>query len=85
VGAGEIFGLDNQFSPTDGNTSVGGQGKTVDSALPCLSTMPHTYHVPSFLGIIVNRRQLALPDESPAAGSGGNGIQDDRRQHSQRL
>jgi hypothetical protein len=61
VGAGEIFGLDNQFTPNDGNSSTGGQGQTVDG-IPCVPTMPHTYHVHSFLGIIINKRQIALPD-----------------------
>lgn len=61
IGHGEIFGADNQFTPDDGDTSSGGQGQTVDS-ITCASTMYTTYHVHAFLGIIVNGRQLALPD-----------------------
>ena len=72
VGAGAIFGLDNQFSPNDGNSTTGGQGQTVDS-IPCLTTMPNTYHVHSFLGIIINRRQIALPDGTGMKNPGGDG------------
>ena len=72
VGAGAIFGLDNQFSPNDGNSSTGGQGQTVDS-IPCLTSMPNTYHVHSFLGIIINRRQIALPDGTGMKNPAGDG------------
>ncbi|HEV3154142.1 MAG TPA: hypothetical protein VGZ02_10095 [Candidatus Baltobacteraceae bacterium] len=61
IGYGEIFGYDNVFTPNDGDTSTGGQGATTDG-VPCLSSMPSTYHVHAFVGIIVNGRQLAVPD-----------------------
>jgi len=34
--------------------------------------MPHTYHVHSFLGIIINRRQLALPEGTGMKYPGGD-------------
>jgi hypothetical protein len=61
IGSGEIFGADNTFSPNDGDTTRGGQGQTVDN-IPCKTTMPNTYHVHAFVGILINGRQLALPD-----------------------
>lgn len=72
IGAGEIFGADNVFSPNDGDTSSGGQGQTVDG-MPCLSTMPNTYHIHSFVGIIINGRQLALPDGIGMKNPGADG------------
>lgn len=70
IGYGEIFGSDNAFTPNDGDTSSGGQGQNIDG-MPCVSTMPNTYHVHAFVGIIINGRQLALPDgigmENPGA------------------
>lgn len=72
VGSGEIFGTDNAFSPNDGNTSTGGQGQTVDG-LGCLSTMPNTYHVHAFVGIIINGRQKALPDGMGMKNPGSDG------------
>lgn len=72
VGYGEIFGADNGFSPNDGDTSSGGQGQTVDG-MPCASTMPNTYHVHSFAGIIINGRQLALPDGIGMKNPGADG------------
>lgn len=72
VGSGAIFGLDNQFSPNDGNSSTGGQGQIVDG-MPCATTMPNTYHVHAFVGIIINRRQLALPDGSGMKSPGADG------------
>lgn len=61
IGAGEIFGLDDAFNPTDGDTAGGGNGQSVDG-IPCASTMPNTYHVHAFVGIIINGRQYAIPD-----------------------
>lgn len=72
IGNGSIFGTDNAFTPNDGNTSSGGQGQTVDG-MPCVSTMPNTYHVHSFVGIIINGRQLALPDGIGMKNPGGDG------------
>lgn len=75
VGYGEIFGADNAFSPNDGDTSAGGQGQTIDN-MSCLSTMPGAYHVHSFVGIIINGRQLALPDGIGMKGPGADGTYD---------
>jgi hypothetical protein len=61
VGSGEINGVDNQFSPTDGDTSSGGRGQTVDG-VPCIATMSNEYHVHVFLGMLINGRQIALSD-----------------------
>lgn len=72
IGYGEIFGADNAFSPNDGDTSSGGQGQTVDG-MPCASTMPNAYHVHSFVGIIINGRQLALPDGIGMKNPGADG------------
>lgn len=72
VGSGAIFGHDNVFMPNDGDTSSGGQGQTIDG-IPCVSTMPNTYHVHSFVGIIINGRQLALPDGIGMKNPGADG------------
>lgn len=61
IGSGEIFGTDNSFSPSDGDTSHGGQGQTVDN-IPCKTTMAGTYHVHAFVGILINGRHPAFPD-----------------------
>jgi hypothetical protein len=72
IGSGQIFGKDNVFSPNDGDTSTGGQGQKVDG-IPCLTTMPGTYHIHSFVGIIINGRQLALPDGTGMKYPGSDG------------
>lgn len=61
IGSGEIFGTDNGFSPYDGDTSHGGQGQLVDN-IPCKTTMPSTYHVHAFVGILINGAHRATPD-----------------------
>lgn len=73
IGSGEIFGVENQFSPNDGNTSTGGQGQTVDSVFPCKGTMPNTYHVHAFVGILVNGQHVALPDGIGMKNPGADG------------
>lgn len=72
VGSGEIFGADNAFTPNDGDTSRGGQGQSVEG-IPCASTMPNTYHVHAFVGIIINGRHLALPDGIGMKNPGADG------------
>lgn len=72
IGSGGIFGADNVFSPNDGDTASGGQGQTIDG-MPCVSTMPSAYHVHSFVGIIINGRQLALPDGIGMNNPGADG------------
>jgi len=62
LGPGKIVGLDNQFMPNDGDTTRGGRGQTVDS-VPCKPTMSeNNYHVHWYLGLLVNGRQIAIPD-----------------------
>ncbi|MGZ3498295.1 MAG: hypothetical protein ACXWNK_09610 [Vulcanimicrobiaceae bacterium] len=62
---GAVIGADNQFTPNDGDIYDGGQGQTV-AGIPCLTKMfdgsSATYHVHAFLGILVNGKELALPD-----------------------
>src|SRR5262249_52958269 len=57
----------------DGDTSTGGQGSDVDS-LPCLATMPETYHVHAHLSIFLNGDQLIFPKQVgiPRDGNGGD-------------
>lgn len=73
IGSGEIFGHDNVFTPNDGDTSSGGQGNTTSDGIPCASTMPNTYHVHAFVGILINGRQLALPDGVGMKNPGADG------------
>lgn len=77
IGSGEIFGTDNSFSPYDGDTSRGGQGQYVDN-IPCKTTMPNTYHVHAFVGILINGAHRALPDgigmKNPGSDITYNGI-----------
>lgn len=59
---GKTVGLDNQFTPNDGDTTRGGRGQTVDG-LPCKTSMSeNNYHVHWYLGLLVNGRQIAIPD-----------------------
>lgn len=72
---GNVVGVDNTFTPNDGDTASGGQGQTVDG-IPCLPSMDNAdYHVHVFLGFIVNGVVTALPDgtgmKNPSAPSGG--------------
>lgn len=74
---GKIVGLDNQFTPNDGDTSIGGNGATIDGLL-CSPTMYGSgseYHVHVFLGLLVNGREIAIPDaigmHNPGAESNG--------------
>ena len=59
---GRVDGLDDQFHPHDGDTPSGGHGTIVDRKVPCLSTMPETYHVHVYLGIVYNGNLMAIPD-----------------------
>ncbi len=72
VGSGEIFGTDNLFSSANDVNPSGGQGQTVDG-IPCLTTMPGTYHIHVFLGIIINGRQAAVPDGIGMKNPGADG------------
>lgn len=73
--SGAVLGQDDTFTPVDGDSSSGGNGQTVDG-IPCLPTMAEAnYHIHVFVGLIVNGRELALPDglgmKNPGADSGG--------------
>ncbi|MBV8153307.1 MAG: hypothetical protein JOY98_02745 [Candidatus Eremiobacteraeota bacterium] len=60
---GEVVGADDQFSPPDGDTPEGGQSQNVDG-IPCAPSMSENqYHVHVYLGILVNGRQVAIPDQ----------------------
>jgi hypothetical protein len=61
LGWGNTDGLDNQFSPNDGDTSSGGNGGTIDG-IPCAATMYDNYHVHAFVGIMVAGKEMATPD-----------------------
>jgi hypothetical protein len=58
---GAVNGIDNRFTPTDGNTPSGGQGSPVDG-VPCLPSMSNDYHIHIFLGIVVRGKMMAIPD-----------------------
>lgn len=73
--SGAVIGLDNTFTPVDGDSSSGGNGQTIDG-IPCESTMAESnYHIHVYVGLIVNGQQIALPDgagmKNPGADSGG--------------
>lgn len=60
--SGAVVGMDDVFSPVDGDASGGGNGQSVDG-IPCLPTMDEAhYHIHVFVGLIQNGRELALPD-----------------------
>lgn len=73
--SGAVNGLDNTFTPNDGDASGGGNGQTIDG-IPCLPSMDEAhYHVHIFLGILNNGTLTALPDgtgmKNPGPDSGG--------------
>jgi hypothetical protein len=59
---GAVIGTDNLFRPGDGDTTKGGQGATMAN-IPC-DKREHTgqYHIHAYLGLIVNGKQVAVPD-----------------------
>lgn len=60
---GEVVGTDNLFTPPDSDAPSGGQSQTVDG-IPCAPTMTvNAYHVHVYLGLYVNGRQVAIPDQ----------------------
>ncbi len=59
---GYINGLDNQFTPNDGDTASGGHGSAVDGIACAPSMVENKYHVHFFVGVMVNGRQMATPD-----------------------
>lgn len=57
---GQIIGLDDTFSPVDGDTNSGGNGTTVDG-VPCDNgSIP--YHIHAHVSLLVNGQRLAIPD-----------------------
>ena len=62
IGPGYVNGQDDQFNPTDGDTSSGGQGQAVDG-IPCNTSMiSNEYHVHVYLGVVYQGQLMALPD-----------------------
>lgn len=73
--SGSVIGEDDTFSPSDGDSSSGGNGQTIDG-IPCEPTMSESnYHIHVYVGMIVNGKQIALPDglgmKNPGSDSGG--------------
>jgi hypothetical protein len=59
---GEVVGTDDMFKPGDGDAKDGGRGQKVGK-IPCLPTEYLTdYHVHAYLGLVVNGKQVAIPD-----------------------
>jgi hypothetical protein len=58
---GAITGLDNHFSPVDGDAAAGGKGQAVDG-ITCDPTMSNDYHVHVWIGIFVSGIHYATPD-----------------------
>lgn len=57
---GQIIGLDDTFSPVDGNTNSGGNGTAVEG-VPCDNgSIP--YHIHAHLSLLINGRRLSIPD-----------------------
>lgn len=61
TGPGKIRGLDDQFTPIDGDTPTGGSGQPVDG-ITCQKTMSNNYHVHVYVAVYVNGVHYALPD-----------------------
>jgi hypothetical protein len=59
---GAVIGTDNLFTPKNGDAPSGGHGEKTDG-VPCKKTeYVDAYHIHFYLGIIADRRQVALPD-----------------------
>ena len=60
---GGVNGLDNQFDPPNSDAPAGGHGADVDG-IACLPHMiENQYHVHAFIGLLVDGRQIAIPDQ----------------------
>ena len=59
---GEVVGLDDQFKPTDGDTSRGGRGQKIGKISCDPVEYLNDYHVHIYLGIVANGKQIAVPD-----------------------
>lgn len=75
--AGGTDGEPGEFTPTEGDTSSGGQGQAVDG-VTCDPTMSDNYHIHIYLGLYVNGTLVALPAgvgmENPGAPGSGGGV-----------
>jgi hypothetical protein len=59
---GAVIGTDNLFTPKNGDGPNGGRGEKI-AGIPCKTTeYVDQYHVHFYVGIIADRRQVALPD-----------------------
>jgi hypothetical protein len=72
---GKVVGKNDQFTPNNGDTSSGGNGKTTDN-IPCAASMTENqYHVHPYLGLYVDGTQIAIPAQigmyKPGAPSNG--------------
>lgn len=67
---GEVVGRDDKFNPKDGDMTNGGHGNKVGN-VPC-DPVEHInqYHVHAYLGLIVNGKQVAIPDAIGMTGPG---------------
>jgi hypothetical protein len=67
---GATIGAAGAFTPKRGDTASGGAGQTVDG-VPCLPTMvENQFHVHSFVGLLVNGQEEAIPDSIGINGYG---------------
>jgi len=75
LSAGEVVGTDDLFTPKNGDGRRGGRGQAVDG-IPCSPTeYVSQYHIHAYIGIVVDGRQVALPDaiglKDPGPASSG--------------
>ena len=59
---GKVVGEDDMFAPPDGDSSSGGQSQAIDG-IPCVPSMYNNYHVHVYVGLYVNGKQIAIPDQ----------------------
>jgi len=59
---GGVNGLDREFDPPDSDTPSGGHGAKVDG-ISCGQMVDKSYHVHAFIGLLVNGREVAIPDQ----------------------
>jgi hypothetical protein len=59
---GKVVGEDDMFAPPDGDSSTGGQSQAIDG-IPCVPSMYNNYHVHVYVGLYVNGKQMAIPDQ----------------------
>ncbi len=69
LASGRTIGQPNVFAPPRGDTSNGGTGQPVDG-IPCGNMVDNQFHVHSFVGVLVNGMQPAIPDSIGLHGPG---------------